>query len=373
MKFLVYIASFLVILASCKKEELQPEVIGNAAFYIQGTVNGLPVNLVAGDNDYYMYSSFEENENTVPKYIGELKTENCETGCPESFTIIYTGEKEAVEGLAVEPELRTGFKPFTNPNAGNEYEVAFNPEESFTSKAIEVDYEWEFGDGTISKEKNPTHLFVGDQEFFEVKLNVKTSKGCESNIENRIYIKSETTTDFLITQTQRSLAFEPDVKDIAPQNYLWEFESGNTASTPYVDYQADPNKGIEKVCLTVTDENGVRSQRCKNLILKEEYAFCAANYSFKSASRQDPNGELQLGTVYLKYTDAAGKEYYSRPNLNDNNEFELLSVADYDENEMGNPTKQITFHANTTLTSLDGQELNVENLSGSIAVAYRAK
>ena len=62
MKFLVYIASFLVILASCKKEELQPEVIGNAAFYVQGTVNGLPVNLVAGDNDYYMYSSFEENE-----------------------------------------------------------------------------------------------------------------------------------------------------------------------------------------------------------------------------------------------------------------------------------------------------------------------
>ena len=75
----------------------------------------------------------------------------------------------------------------------------------------------------LVRKKNPTHLFVGDQEFFEVKLNVKTSKGCESNIENRIYIKSETTTDFLITQTQRSLAFEPDVKDIAPQNYLWEF------------------------------------------------------------------------------------------------------------------------------------------------------
>jgi PKD repeat protein len=373
MKRIVYILILLISISSCKKDELQEAIVDNPEFFIAGSVGGSDINLVAGDNQYYMYSSFEEKNQTVPQYIGELKTEGCETNCTESFTLIFTGEKESAEGISGEPELRTGFKSFTNTNAGNEYVVTFNPDESFTSKAIEVEYEWEFGDGTVSQEKNPSHIYVGDNDYFDVKLSVKTSKGCQSEIENRVFIKTEATTDFVITQSQRSLAFRPDVESITPLNYLWEFESGSTASTPFVDYQTDPKKGIEKVCLTVTDENGKQSQRCKNLVLKEEYAFCAANYSFKSGSREDPKGDLQLGTVYLKYTDNTGKTYFSKPNFNNSNEFELTSIEDYEVNELGMPTKKIEFTANTVLTSNDGGTISVENINGSIAVAYRAK
>ncbi len=373
MKQLFYILVILLSVSSCKKDELQETLIDAPDFFVSGTIGGAQLNLIAGDHQYYMYSSFEEKENAIPKFIGELKTEGCENNCAESFTLIFTDEKESAESIASEPELRTGFKAFTNTNAGNEYLVTFNPDESFTSRAVEVEYEWEFGDGTISHEKTPSHLYVGDINFYDVKLSVKTSKGCQSEIQNRVFIKTEATTDFIITQTQRSLSFEPEVESITPLNYLWEFEGGSTASTPYVDYQTDPKKGIEKVCLTVTDENGVQSQRCKNLVLKEEYAFCAANYSFKSGSREDPKGDLQLGTVYLKYTDAGGQEYYSRPNLTNSNEFELTSIEDYKENELGMSTKKIEFTANTVLSTSSGETISLENVSGSIAIAYRAK
>lgn len=373
MKRALYILFLMLSISSCKKDELQEAQVGTPDFFVSGTVEGTDINLIAGDNQYYMYSSFEEKENETPKYIGELKTEGCENNCSESFTLIFTSEKEAAEGIASEPELRTGFKTFTNTNAGNEYVVSFNPDESFTSKAIKVNYLWEFGDGTTSNEKTPSHLYTGEQDFYDVKLSVNTSKGCQSEIENRVFIKTEATTDFVITQTQRSLTFEPEVESLTPLNYLWEFEGGNTASTPYVDYQTDPKKGIEKVCLTVTDENGVQSQRCKNLVLKEEYAFCAANYSFNSSSREDPKGDLQLGTVYLKYTNSLGKAFYSKPNLNNSNEFEITSILDYQENELGLPTKKIEFTANTILSSNDGENLTIEGIRGSVAVAYRAK
>lgn len=363
--------SAFVVFASCKKEELQPNIDDTPEFFVNGEIDGKELKLVAGDNDYYMFSSHSTNDNDVQQFIGELKTENCERGCPESLEIIYTNEQGPAEQIASEPLLKTGFKSFTNPNAGNEIEVSFNPEESYTSKAVKVEYTWEFGDGTISHEKNPKHVFSGKEEFYEVNLKVKTSKGCESEIKNRVYTESKAETDFVITQTQQSLAFKPEVKEVTPQNYLWEFESGNTASTPYVDYQSDPKKGIEQVCLTVTDENGNKSQRCKNLILKQEYAFCAANYAYKSGKREDPNGDLQLGTVYLKYTDATGTVFYSKPTNKD--EFELTSIEDYDLNENGEPTKKISFTANTQLISAEGEKISVSNLTGSVAIAYPGK
>ena len=177
----------------------------------------------------------------------------------------------------------------------------------------------------------------------------------------------------MITQNQQSISLQPELEDIVPNRYLWEFEDGSTSSVPFVDIETDPRKGIEQVCLTVTDKEGRKSQRCKNLILKQEYTFCAANYAFESASRVDPNGDLQLGTVYLKYTNVMGKEFFSIPNTADGNEFEITEVTDYEENENGFPTKKIGFTANTTLQSIDGEQLGVKNLVGKVAVAYEAK
>ncbi len=373
MRALANILVLIIFFSSCKKEELQPVIEGTPEFFISGTIGARDVNIVAGDEDYYMYSSYKSSNSSVGQYIGELKTEGCAANCPESFVLIYTAEQPNVEEIASEAVLKTGFKSFTNEHAGNEVEVSFNPEESYTSKAVEVDYNWDFGDGTTSTEKNPKHIYTGDKEYYDVKLKVKTSKGCESEIKNRVYTNSSVNTDFRITQSNQSLALKPEVEDVAPQNYLWEFEDGFTASTPYVDYQSNPEKGIEKICLTITDSEGNRSQRCKNLVLKEEYAFCAANYVFNSGSRIDPNGELQLGTVYIKYTDPSGVEYYSQPNSTNGNAFEVTAVHEYDANENGLPTKKIDFSTNTTLESIDGKTISIENLTGSFAVAYSGK
>ena len=100
MKKWLYILSAFVVFASCKKEELQPNIDDTPEFFVNGEIDDKELKLVAGDNDYYMFSSHSTNDNNVQQFIGELKTENCETGCPESLEIIYTNEQGPAEQIA---------------------------------------------------------------------------------------------------------------------------------------------------------------------------------------------------------------------------------------------------------------------------------
>lgn len=367
----------IVLIGSCKKKDLPVNQTDTPEFYVTGNIDGKSITINAGDDNYYMYSATDFVDGGVTTYKGELKTEFCTVSCPQSFVLVLRNEKESAEQIVGEPLLRKGPMPYTNINAGNEYLVQFNPEESYTSKAVQVDYEWDFGDGTKSKEKTPTHIFTGEKSSYNVTLHVSTSKGCESIINNRIYISSGSpaTADFQITQDKNALYLQPELEEIQAENYLWEFEGGNTASTRDVDYHINPKKGIEKVCLTVTDKSGKKSQRCKNLILEERYAFCAANFTYQSESRSDPNGDLQLGTAHIQYTDENGVVFFSRPATIANDSFEILSVEDYEENNVdGLPTKKVTFRiSNTTLTSIEGKTIDVKNVTGSLAVAYLSR
>lgn len=55
-----------------------------------------------------------------------------------------------------------------------------------------VSYEWDFGDGNISFEKNPYHYYY-ESDSFDIALILKSSEGCETTIieENLIYVLPE--------------------------------------------------------------------------------------------------------------------------------------------------------------------------------------
>ena len=58
---------------SCRKKEYPAPSTGNPVFYFDGTINGNPMNIKAGINDYYMYSSFVQDVNRVYNFQGDLK------------------------------------------------------------------------------------------------------------------------------------------------------------------------------------------------------------------------------------------------------------------------------------------------------------
>src|SRR2546422_980542 len=82
--YYLYIFS-LLILAGCKKNYpvVQPPAKPEFTFY--GTIAGEGVTMEAGNNDYYMFTSFALDANGVYEYKGEMKNKNCSSNCPRSL------------------------------------------------------------------------------------------------------------------------------------------------------------------------------------------------------------------------------------------------------------------------------------------------
>src|SRR5688572_2288237 len=71
---------FIFLLAfSCKKREypVSMEKASPEVFYFNGTIDGKPINLRAGDSAYYLYTAYERDSNNVLNFSGELRSSTC--------------------------------------------------------------------------------------------------------------------------------------------------------------------------------------------------------------------------------------------------------------------------------------------------------
>ena len=128
---------------------------------------------------------------------------------------------------------------------------------SVTTPGAEVLWLWNFGDGTSSTEKNPTHVFVDTGQIFVV-LTVANDR-CRVSDSVAVLVRPPVAafeydvncTTNEVTFTNTSL-FDPD---ISPLTWLWEM--GDAANTQYTTQVPPPfsypGPGIYRVRLTVTN------------------------------------------------------------------------------------------------------------------------
>jgi len=64
--------------------------------------------------------------------------------------------------------------------------IAFSSEDSFDPDGTIISYEWDFGDGSISNEQNPTHTFSDPVEF-KVTLKVTDNAGNTRTVYKNIH------------------------------------------------------------------------------------------------------------------------------------------------------------------------------------------
>ena len=369
MRYLIYILLVLVSF-SCKKEK-EPEVrVESPDFYLQGKINGETIRISAGDNGYYMNTSAAYDENQIAEYRGILKKENCSNCGPViQFTM---REREASNGAGI--VIQAGKLGFQIARPAKSYKVRFNAEETFTSRAVNVEYHWDFGDGTTSNEKNPTHYFPIGKEFYDVCLTVETSKGVASTLCNKIYLNPDCATSFGLIRVGHQFELRASHRGGSPNLYYWQFGDRFSASTPHVDYNVTNSEAVQNICLTITDENGCISQKCKNLIVYEELAFTVANFNFIVEEVLPVNGLLQTSTASLDYIDQYGEVYSSKLNgQNQSNTVTVLGVEEYEADQNGLPVKRIHVLMNANLTSKSGKSIKLESLEGYLGVAYLAK
>ena len=132
-------------------------------------------------------------------------------------------------------------------------------------------WQWDFGDGDISSEQNPTHTynFAGD---FTVTLTVTNGNGSDTEIKTGLISSdppSNCTASFNADKTSGFAPLEVQFTDIStgnPVSWQWEFGDGDISSeqNPVHTYQT---AGIFSVTLTISGSCGIDVDTRTNLII----------------------------------------------------------------------------------------------------------
>ncbi|MEM6722466.1 MAG: PKD domain-containing protein [Bacteroidota bacterium] len=145
-------------------------------------------------------------------------------------------------------------------------EVIFN--NTSTSNAQYNLFDWDFGDGTMSMEENPTHTYTTEDNF-TVCLFGSTAQGCSDQKCVTVVLINDGTCNakfdwrnFQNVDDPTTIAFyNQSTSNGNIQSTLWDFGDGEQAPSPNPTHIYS-DTGSYQVCLTITDDNGCTSQFC---------------------------------------------------------------------------------------------------------------
>ena len=109
-KIVVFV--IIAILFACSPEELPPPDHGNdPVFNFNASLDGQQKSFVAGENDFYMFTSFDIDQQNVYTFEGRMAKlqGSCTTDCNESITIrIRDMQVNSSVGVNIETALQSG-------------------------------------------------------------------------------------------------------------------------------------------------------------------------------------------------------------------------------------------------------------------------
>lgn len=365
------IVLILIATVSCKKKEY-PESTkeGSPVFNCAMTVDGTPIALSAGVDNYYMYSSYQQDSNNVYGFTAKLKQTDC-NNCPNSLEIRINDFKvSASNGPAqIDSALLPGNYNYLQSTAASFYEAQFQSSYNKTAAS----YFWNFGDGTTSTLANPTHVYKRSGNY-KVNLNINGTSSCvssASNFENigifnykfRTLINEDSSMGNLINFSSINS------QGVGPYQYLWNFGDGSTSTlaSPSHNYQ---HTGSYPVTLRVTDiYNGDIAYAKYNVVTQSDLSSCAANYTL-NAVNYSPN-TLGLSNIVVNWTDANGVVYSSKSPLQPlSSYFTIVSTESFQNNDNNQMTKKL--HVKFTCTLYNGaSSILLSNADAIICVAYK--
>lgn len=373
MKGINYITLFLLLplLWTCKKEKYPESVIDNeGTYYAEMDVEGVPLQVKAGERSYYMYSEFNQDSDRVYNFFSSLRSAAC-ANCETSIQFqLNAFENSAVNAsVKIDTLCTAGNRTYQREGRGPFYTVELNG--AYNRSAQTSNYNWDFGDGstasgvTVSK----TFEFPGP---YSICLRVKGQNGCESSSCNN----QDLGTGALRVGVSSSTAAGDTVKfsaqvtgGKAPYTYFWNFGDGLTRSGVKVSH-VYAVRGTYGVVVSVRDSSGKSISVNYNAITANDPSGCVANYSV-SAVQKSTTGIQNWGKTSIRLTMADGNVYSTqRTDQPASSRFEILSAAPAGVNEKGESIYKLKIRFAATL--FNGTKfIKISNGEAVIAVAYK--
>ncbi|WP_026210213.1 T9SS C-terminal target domain-containing protein [Flexithrix dorotheae] len=204
-------------------------------------------------------------------------------------------------------------------SCGNDLTVKFNDNTSIGSPGS-LTYLWEFGDGSTSTDKDPTHTYSktgSDPDLFDVTLTVTHESGCSQTFTRDDYIQlHDFTADFDMSLITTCTPMQVNFKDNSSpqfsfQNVSWDFGDGNSDTGRDVNHTFNNNTTTTQtrtITMTITGGDGT----CVGVVTKtldippqlvadiqaDHTEFCADNFTVTfdgSASENAVNYKIDFG------------------------------------------------------------------------------
>jgi hypothetical protein len=385
----IFLSLLAIAVISCKKQTLQPgNTAGPTVFYFNGIVNGSPVSLTAGVNNYYMYSSYTQDVNNVYNFTGSLHPVSC-TNCPNSIQFIINDYKTTATGGSeaanIDTSLVAGNYLYLSPTGGisSAYSVTFTPT---IGKGTDSNYVYHFGDGAtyVGTNGTQTHTYKHPGAYTTT-LIAAFKDGTIDSIHSTSQPGAPAwNTTLSITKSDTTHAAN-SYKDAltsggtSPYTIKWNFGDGNTKTQAYIPVSADtithtyPGSGIYEVSATITDVNNYTNTNVFKVIAKDS-GFTPHSYISNLAASAPSSiaNPKALSNVTIIYTNVAGVAFSSanvaQPNTTN---FQVTSVASYQNNELNQTTKMLHIKFTCQLKDGSGNPMTITNGDAIIAVAYK--
>lgn len=138
------------------------------------------------------------------------------------------------------------------------------------SEGVPASWQWEFGDGDISAEQNPTHTYASAGNF-NVSLKVCNSQGCDTEIKQNLIDVGSIGICNAAFNSDKTSGFVPlnvkfaDKSTGKPSSWAWDFGDGDISSDQHPAHTYK-SAGIFSVTLTISAACGTDILRLTNFI-----------------------------------------------------------------------------------------------------------
>jgi len=372
VKILFVAALFAFI--SCEKDVDTPNWSQDPVFQIQGTLNGSPLLMQAGNDNYYLHTGFTDALAQPREFYGVLNNLNCPE-CEEQFQIRLRNHSLSMNIVSFDSIFAAGDHPFVEPYMPYQqglYQYRFETELDPNQGAINTVF-WDFGDGNTSTELNPVHVYewLSGSPFRTCSLTVDYANGCQRSSSHIIQLGSNCFTSFTMQVSGNAVQFNLVELSSPSADYDWNFGDGLYSDQPE-PYHVYSSPGVYIITLNVSDSaNNCQSvyQRTVSVSSNE----CSVGFLYKPESLQTNSDSTQFRHMAVDFTDANGVEYSSEYGFQPAGT--SISLTDpmepYIINEAGNPTYRVNGSVNCYLYTADRSDsLHLENGSFSWAFAY---
>jgi len=385
----------IVLFFGCNKIDVEPKN-GEPVFKAEAKFDGITQQWQAGEDGYYMFSSYQKDALDVYEFVGTLANENSTE--VDKLSFYFRDSKATPTGL---PDISGSLDPniafMFASKSGNDtiwgtiidtigYSTTFDATSSILPN-FPVIYEWDFGDSTTdTTDSGPVNHSYSSIPNSPIKLTITAQNNiCKSSLTKSLNYSGGNNSCELVNiaispqnPTLDSFLVTADFSGISlPYTYSWS--NGDTNSSVIIV----DSLGIVEAAVTIIDGTGCTVTATISTTYNPGTVppICLARFNNSPVVVDTvmhvfvdtviTGDNLQLSKIKIEYTNADGVFYSSYFNSQpSSSSIKILKVEDYDRNENNEKTKKITLQYACRIWTETGEFIDILDGIATIAVAY---